>query len=270
MSPSPLRQSTPKAGQVNSQSRFAASTASTPTTSTAESTTPRAKTPQSQSMADEMFGSQKTLKNSALAPTPTPPSAMGHGNALSQLQPAQVRTLREGFQILDRDSDGVVNREDVADMLNQLGEKSHHGLPVAVCFDLKTLANSMTRSQQAYPPAPLMSPASFLLPLPRRPLLLPSSTPSPRHLHLSPLAPNYSLPFPLLTTMTADRSTWLSCGTHCFTRHLSRAKERLQLQRSTRCWLDSRGRERLAAKAGQRVGLGSEEKCFGIRISSRQ
>lgn len=46
---------------------------------------------------------------------------MRHGNALSQLQPAQVRTLREGFQILDRDSDGAVNRDDVADMLNQLG-----------------------------------------------------------------------------------------------------------------------------------------------------
>jgi Ca2+-binding EF-hand superfamily protein len=30
--------------------------------------------------------------------------------------------MREGFQILDRDSDGVVNRDDVADMLNQLGE----------------------------------------------------------------------------------------------------------------------------------------------------
>jgi Ca2+-binding EF-hand superfamily protein len=45
----------------------------------------------------------------------------GSGNALSQLQPTQVRTLREGFEILDRDSDGVVNREDVADMLNQLG-----------------------------------------------------------------------------------------------------------------------------------------------------
>ncbi|KEZ42578.1 hypothetical protein SAPIO_CDS5810 [Scedosporium apiospermum] len=44
-----------------------------------------------------------------------------HGNALSKLQPSQVRTLREGFQILDRDSDGVVNRDDVADMLNQLG-----------------------------------------------------------------------------------------------------------------------------------------------------
>lgn len=37
------------------------------------------------------------------------------------MQPAQVRVLRDGFQILDRDSDGVVNREDVADMLNQLG-----------------------------------------------------------------------------------------------------------------------------------------------------
>lgn len=46
---------------------------------------------------------------------------MGNGNALSQLQPSQVRTLREGFQILDRDSDGMVNKEDVADMLNQLG-----------------------------------------------------------------------------------------------------------------------------------------------------
>ncbi|KAK0629875.1 hypothetical protein B0T17DRAFT_589536 [Bombardia bombarda] len=51
--------------------------------------------------------------------------AVGYGNAVSQLQPAQVRTMREGFQILDRDSDGVVNREDVADMLNQLGLPAH-------------------------------------------------------------------------------------------------------------------------------------------------
>jgi len=45
----------------------------------------------------------------------------GDNNALSKLQPAQVRELREGFQILDRDSDGHVGREDVADMLTQLG-----------------------------------------------------------------------------------------------------------------------------------------------------
>ena len=46
----------------------------------------------------------------------------GDNNALSKLQPAQVRELREGFQILDRDSDGHVGRDDVADMLTQLGE----------------------------------------------------------------------------------------------------------------------------------------------------
>lgn len=45
----------------------------------------------------------------------------GDINALGKLQPAQVRELREGFQILDRDSDGQVGREDVADMLTQLG-----------------------------------------------------------------------------------------------------------------------------------------------------
>jgi Ca2+-binding EF-hand superfamily protein len=53
----------------------------------------------------------------------------GNGNALSQLQNAQVRTLREGFQILDRDSDGVVNREDVTDMLNQLGKRVYPQSP---------------------------------------------------------------------------------------------------------------------------------------------
>lgn len=42
-------------------------------------------------------------------------------SSMSKLQPAQVRELREGFQILDRDSDGTVGRDDVAEMLSQLG-----------------------------------------------------------------------------------------------------------------------------------------------------
>jgi Ca2+-binding EF-hand superfamily protein len=42
-------------------------------------------------------------------------------NSIGKLLPAQVRELREVFQILDRDSDGQVGREDVADMLAQLG-----------------------------------------------------------------------------------------------------------------------------------------------------
>ncbi|KAH8176372.1 EF-hand domain-containing protein [Sarocladium implicatum] len=58
--------------------------------------------------------------------TTTAKQALGNGNALSQLQPAQVSALRDGFQILDRDCDGVVNRDDVADMLNQLGLPSGH------------------------------------------------------------------------------------------------------------------------------------------------
>lgn len=29
--------------------------------------------------------------------------------------------MREGFQILDRDNDGQVNREDIVDMLTNLG-----------------------------------------------------------------------------------------------------------------------------------------------------
>ncbi|KAI4096516.1 MAG: hypothetical protein LQ344_001024 [Seirophora lacunosa] len=44
------------------------------------------------------------------------------GDALARLHPAQVREMREGFQILDRDNDGLVNREDVVDMLTNLGQ----------------------------------------------------------------------------------------------------------------------------------------------------
>lgn len=58
-------------------------------------------------------------------PRPMAPNTAGHGSALSQLQPSQVRTMREAFQTLDRDGDGVVTREDVADMLNQLGMTRH-------------------------------------------------------------------------------------------------------------------------------------------------
>lgn len=42
-------------------------------------------------------------------------------DALSKLPAAQVREMREAFQILDQDSDGAVNREDVSEMLKSLG-----------------------------------------------------------------------------------------------------------------------------------------------------
>jgi len=44
------------------------------------------------------------------------------GDALARLPPAQVKEMREGFQILDRDSDGQVTRDDVVDMLTNLGK----------------------------------------------------------------------------------------------------------------------------------------------------
>lgn len=47
---------------------------------------------------------------------------MVNADALSKLPASQVREMREGFQILDRDNDGLVNRDDVVDMLTNLGQ----------------------------------------------------------------------------------------------------------------------------------------------------
>ncbi|PVH85094.1 EF-hand [Cadophora sp. DSE1049] len=120
-SPSPLRQSTP----TPSPTKMATASTTTPsrlarnsTTETETGTwTPRGLAPAqrereaspTRGAASPGFGGMLTARNT------------GDSNALSKLQPAQVRELREGFQILDRDSDGQVGREDVADMLTQLG-----------------------------------------------------------------------------------------------------------------------------------------------------
>lgn len=42
-------------------------------------------------------------------------------DAAANLSPAQLREIREAFQVLDRDNDGSVNREDVADVLVNIG-----------------------------------------------------------------------------------------------------------------------------------------------------
>ncbi|RDL40542.1 EF-hand protein [Venustampulla echinocandica] len=129
-SPSPLRQSTPNP----SPTKMATATATTSTTT--PSKLAQISTPTSTTDADTwtprgLASPQRRERE----PSPTPirgASSPGFGgmltsrntadsSALSKLQPAQVRELREGFQILDRDSDGQVGREDVADMLTQLG-----------------------------------------------------------------------------------------------------------------------------------------------------
>ena len=126
-SPSPLRQSTPNPNP--SPTRMATTTSTTP------SRLQRGSTPAADSDTDTWTprGLGSTRRESEPSPT-RGANSPGFGgmltarntgaadnNALSRLQPAQVRELREGFQILDRDSDGQVGREDVADMLTQLG-----------------------------------------------------------------------------------------------------------------------------------------------------
>jgi hypothetical protein len=114
---------------VTTPSRLARS--STPVTD-ADTWTPRGLVPAARerqpsptrsSNASPGFGGMLTIRNP------------GDSNALSKLQPAQVRELREGFQILDRDSDGQVGREDIADMLAQLGEFNFYSFGAKVCAD---------------------------------------------------------------------------------------------------------------------------------------
>lgn len=51
----------------------------------------------------------------------TPVAKPINSDALARLPAAQVREMREAYQILDRDNDGQVIREDVADVLGSLG-----------------------------------------------------------------------------------------------------------------------------------------------------
>ncbi|KAI0995420.1 hypothetical protein K3495_g12759 [Podosphaera aphanis] len=121
-SPSPLRQSTPEL----SPSKMASITI-TP------SRLGRSSTPVIEAMSTPSWSSQSLLNTSRTESSPSRVTSAGSqfsglvtrntmdGNALSKLQPSQVRELRECFQILDRDSDGHVGKEDVLDMLTQLG-----------------------------------------------------------------------------------------------------------------------------------------------------
>jgi hypothetical protein len=130
-SPSPLRHSTP----IASPPKMAAPITTTPSrlnrSSTpqadGESWTPRglvavaaqreAETSPTKGANSPGFGGMLTAR-----------TTMTDTNALSKLHPAQIRELREVFSVLDRDSDGQLGREDVADMLTQLGML----LPVAL------------------------------------------------------------------------------------------------------------------------------------------
>jgi len=48
----------------------------------------------------------------------------GAHDAVSKLDPARILEMRDAFQILDRDDDGQVTKDDVIEMLSQLGKNS--------------------------------------------------------------------------------------------------------------------------------------------------
>lgn len=118
-SPSPLRISTPAESPTK--------TATTPrlnrpgTASSAHQTW----APKAEDSDDVFTDTPQTRANMHARARSTQAATLLNGNALSQLPAGQVRTLRDSFQILDRDCDGVVNRDDVADMLQQLGVYSY-------------------------------------------------------------------------------------------------------------------------------------------------
>jgi hypothetical protein len=148
-SPSPLRNSTTPTTSPTKPPQMAHLTStssklnqgSTPITESitevSDSWTPRGLTPaRRQPPSSPTRGANAELKSGTAASTLAAPRPAGEINSLSKLQPVQVRELREGFQILDRDSDGVIGRDDVADMLNQLGVYSQCGYILYFFFAL--------------------------------------------------------------------------------------------------------------------------------------
>ncbi|KAK1139949.1 hypothetical protein N8T08_011026 [Aspergillus melleus] len=59
---------------------------------------------------------------SPLIGTKTTNMMAASSDAAAQLTPAQLREIREAFQVLDRDNDGSVDKEDVADVLVNIGQ----------------------------------------------------------------------------------------------------------------------------------------------------
>jgi Ca2+-binding EF-hand superfamily protein len=62
-------------------------------------------------------------------------TTIANADASSKLPANQVREIREAFQVLDRDNDGLVNKDDVADVLVNLGRWNCCFLPNRQALD---------------------------------------------------------------------------------------------------------------------------------------
>ncbi|SZF03888.1 unnamed protein product [Blumeria hordei] len=123
-SPSPLRQTTPSPSPTKS-----AATITTPSQLAQSSSPVLGDThvtslnyrPRYNVERNNQASTGKVINTSLQFGGSLSPRNTNDGSALSKLQAGQIRELREGFQILDRDSDGHVGKDDIADMLTQLG-----------------------------------------------------------------------------------------------------------------------------------------------------
>ena len=102
-----------------------------------------------------------------------------HGvDAVAKLPPAQVREMREAFQVLDRDGDGVVTREDVEDVLTSLGTWLLMPLPAYAHTARCTHTALYTHTALCTHPSP--PPLRFFTPPPHL-YHAPSPLPPPKH-----------------------------------------------------------------------------------------
>ncbi|KAK6520684.1 hypothetical protein TWF506_000933 [Arthrobotrys conoides] len=79
-------------------------------------------------------------------------------NAMNQLTQPQIQELRESFQVLDKDGDGVINRDDLSAMLNSLGQDptptllSTYFSNVPTPFNLASYLTTLTTHLSAFSP----------------------------------------------------------------------------------------------------------------------
>lgn len=92
-----------------------------------------------------------------LPPSPTKSPTVGNkhsgiggvSDATSKLPANKLREIRESFQVLDRDNDGMVNREDVTDVLTNLGRYSVP--PKYMGCKLRGFVQARTRRRRRFP-----------------------------------------------------------------------------------------------------------------------
>ncbi|KAF3937209.1 Calmodulin [Dactylella cylindrospora] len=77
---------------------------------------------------------------------------------MNQLSQPQIQELRESFQVLDKDGDGVINKDDLSAMLNSLGQEptptllSTYFSHVPTPFNLASYLTTLTTHLSALSP----------------------------------------------------------------------------------------------------------------------